>query len=387
MNVKYRGRTRQFRTVAFDAGRNELLLIDQRLLPHEFKIVRTRDFRESAQAITQMTVRGAGAIGATAAFGLAQGARAFRGARLTAFQRQVAHVYQTLKRARPTAVDPVTAMDQVRAAMTAGETVAEQQALALAAAEEFANEDVQHCAEIGRHGAKLIRSRMNVLTHCNAGWLAFVDIGSATAPLYAAQAQGKKFHVYCDETRPRSQGATLTAWELAQQNIPHHIIADSAAGHLMQRGRIDLVIVGSDRTLGRTGEVANKIGTYTKALLAHEHRIPFYVAIPLSTIDWTLKSGFDIPIEERHEHEVLGAWGIVQTAVGDRGPSAKSRRGKSGPQQARRAYVRVANPTSGALNPGFDVTPPGLITGIITPAGIFKPRELWANRGKLGWNG
>ena len=385
MNVKYQGRTRHFRTVSFDSAQNQVLLVEQRLLPHEFKIVGTRDFHETAGAIANMTVRGAGAIGATAAFGLAQGARAFRGLQLSAFRRHVAHVYQTLKSARPTAVDPVTAMDQVRTTMTAGQTVPEQQALALAAAEEFANEDVRHCADIGRHGARLIRNGMNVLTHCNAGWLAFVDIGSATAPLYAAQNLGRKFHVYCDETRPRSQGATLTAWELAQQNIAHHIIADSAAGHLMQRGRIDLVLVGSDRTLGRTGEVANKIGTYTKALLAREHRIPFYVAIPLSTIDWKLKSGFAIPIEERHENEVLGAWGVVTrpVEVRDRLSEPHGRRGASQPGQ--RCYVRVANPTSPALNPGFDVTPPELITGIITPAGLFKPRDLWANRRKLGW--
>jgi len=219
-----------------------------------------------------------------------------------------------------------------------------------------------------------------VLTHCNAGWLAFVDVGSATAPMYAAQAQGKKFHVCCDETRPRSQGATLTAWELAQQKISHQIIADSAAGHLMQRGKIDLVIVGSDRTLGRTGEVANKIGTYTKAVLAKRHGIPFYVAIPLSTIDWDMKSGFDIPIEERHESEVLGAWGIEESLES----KVKSLKSKRRPKPGRRVYVRLANPTSGALNPGFDVTPAELITGIITPAGIFKPRELWARRRELG---
>src|SRR5437868_159145 len=193
--------------------------------------------------------------------------------------------------------------------MRRGETVEEQQSLALAAAEEFSNEDARHCQEIGEHGAKLIRNGANILTHCNAGWLAFVDVGSATAPLYAAQAAGKKFHVYCDETRPRLQGATLTAWELAQQKISHQIIADSAAGHLMQRGKVDLVIVGSDRTLGRTGEVANKIGTYTKAVLAKRHGVPFYVAIPLSTIDWKLKAGTEIPIEERDQDEVLGAWG------------------------------------------------------------------------------
>jgi methylthioribose-1-phosphate isomerase len=258
----------------------------------------------------------------------------------------------------------------VRAAMRPGKTVAERQALALAAAEEFADEDVRHCEAIGRHGVKLIRAGMRILTHCNAGWLAFVDVGSATAPMYAAQAQGKKFHVFCDETRPRSQVATLTAWELDQQKISHQVIADNAAGHLMQRGEIDLVIVGSDRTLGRTGEVANKIGTYTKAVLAGRHGIPFYVAIPLSTIDWNLKSGFDIPIEERHESEVLGAWGTIAT-----------------PNSDRRVYIRVANPASGARNPGFDVTPPELITGIITPVGIFKPKELWLRRRELGFAG
>src|SRR5581483_7864189 len=150
-----------------------------------------------------------------------------------------------------------------------------------------------------------------VLTHCNAGWLAFVDIGSATAPMYAAQALSRTFHVYCDETRPRCQGAMLTAWELAQQGISHDVLADNAAGHLMQRGMIDLVIVGSDRTLGRTGEVANKIGTYTKSVLAHRHKIPFYVAIPLSTIDWEMRRGRDIPIEERSETETVGAWGRI----------------------------------------------------------------------------
>ena len=193
--------------------------------------------------------------------------------------------------------------------MRAGETVAEKQSLALAAAEEFANEDVRALRSHRPARREADPQRHEDSDHCNAGWLAFVDVGSATAPMYAAQAQGKKFHVFCDETRPRSQGATLTAWELAQQKISHQIIADNAAGHLMQRGEIDLVIVGSDRTLGRTGEVANKIGTYTKAVLAARHKIPFYVAIPLSTIDWKLKRGLDIPIEERHESEVLGAWG------------------------------------------------------------------------------
>lgn len=374
MNVTVRGRTRHFRTVSFDAAKNRVLLIEQRLLPHEFKVVGTRDFRATAVAIRDMVVRGAGAIGATAAYGLAQGARAFRGRDLGKFQAHVEAVFQTLAQARPTAVDPVNAMLDLRRAMSVGTTVAEQQTLALRAAERFADEDVAHCKAIGRHGAKLIRNGMRVLTHCNAGWLAFVDIGTATAPMYAAQATGRRFHVFCDETRPRSQGATLTAWELAQQGVPHQIIADNAAGFLMWRGEIDLVIVGSDRTLGRTGEVANKIGTYTKAVLAKRHGIPFYVAIPLSTIDWQMRSGRDIPIEERSESEVLGAWGIVQ------GPKSKVQSLKSG----ERAFVRVANPTSRARNPGFDVTPPELITGIITPEGIFKPGELWRHRAKLG---
>ncbi len=370
MNVTIRGRTQHYRTVSFDAEKNCVHLIEQRLLPHEFKIVAAKNFRETARAIADMVVRGAGAIGATAAYGLAQGARAFRGNDPKRFAAHLEIVRRTLAGARPTAVDPVNAMRQVLAEMARGETVAEKQALALAAAEEFADKNVRHCEAIGRHGAKLIRHGMKILTHCNAGWLAFVDVGTATAPLYAAQGLGKRFHVFCDETRPRSQGATLTAWELAQQKIPHHIIADNAAGHFMQRGEIDLVIVGSDRVLGRTGEVANKIGTYTKAVLAARHQIPFYVAIPLSTIDWRLKRGFGIPIEERHEDEVLGAWGVEQ---------------KTKAESGKRKYVRVANPTSGARNPGFDVTPAELITGIITPAGIFKPRELWRHRRDLGY--
>jgi methylthioribose-1-phosphate isomerase len=392
MRVKVNGRSGHYRTVSFDAGKNEVLLIEQRLLPHEFKVVAMRDYKETARAIKDMIVRGAGAIGATAAYGLAQGALAFRGKDGAKFQRHVEEVYQVLKDARPTAVDPVNAMKQVMGAMELPfgraaksqekASVEEMQALALAAAEEFAQEDVRHCQAIGGHGERLIKNGMRVLTHCNAGWLAFVDIGSATAPMYAAQAAGKKFHVFCDETRPRCQGATLTAWELAQQGISHQVIADNAAGHLMQRGMIDLVIVGSDRTLGRTGEVANKIGTYTKAVLAARHKIPFYVAIPLSTIDWNMKSGRDIPIEEREEAEVLGAFGVVVRS--EQTAARRSAVSKAPPQTGgSRTYVRIANPSSRALNPGFDVTPAELITGIITPAGIFKPGELWSRRQQL----
>jgi methylthioribose-1-phosphate isomerase len=364
MNVTWRGRTQAYRTVTFVPERNAVKLIEQRLLPHEFRLVEMTDYRATAEAIRTMVVRGAGAIGATAAYGLAQGAREFRAGSLTRFEKHVDQVQDTLASARPTAVDPVNAMVEVRRRMSQGTTVAERQELALAAAEQFAAEDVAHCTELGRHGARLITEGMRVLTHCNAGWLAFVDVGTATAPLYAAQAEGRQFHVFCDETRPRCQGASLTAWELAQQGISHEVIADNAAGHLMQRGEIDLVIVGSDRVLGRTGEVANKIGTYTKAVLAKHHRIPFYVAIPLSTIDWDLTVGSLIPIEERSPDEVLGAWGVDE--------------------RGRRTRIQIANSTSGARNPGFDVTPAALITGIITPVGIFKPSELWRRRKLLG---
>jgi len=383
MQVNIDGRPTHVRTVTFDSGRNSVRLIDQRLLPHRFSILTTSSFRETAAAIRDMVVRGAGAIGATAAYGLAQGLLAFSRGSLGQFAVHSRRVFGVLKSARPTAVDPVNAMRQVLTVAQAGRTVAEKQALALAAAEEFAEENVSDCRAIGRHGARLIRDGMTVLTHCNAGWLAFVDIGSATAPLYAAQEQRRRFHVFCDETRPRCQGATLTAWELAQQKVPHRIIADNAAGHLMQRGKINLVIVGSDRVLGRTGEVANKIGTYTKAVLAWRHNIPFYVAIPSSTIDWELESGLEIPIEERDEAEVLGAWGTGKTAaVMAPRSGCKRSAGSECP-----VYVRIANPGSSALNPGFDVTPAELITGIITPRGIFKPRELWRRRRELGWKG
>lgn len=363
MHIRLRGRSVDVRTVTYTPARNTVHLIEQRLLPHQFKIVDLRDYVSTARAITDMVVRGAGAIGATAAFGLAQGSCAFAGTGLAGFRKHVDRVYRTLAAARPTAVDPVNAMKQVLDQMKRGKTVAEQKHISVAAAQAFADEDVDHCASIGEIGGPLIQEGMNVLTHCNAGWLAFVDIGSATAPLYHAHAQGRRFHVYCDETRPRCQGASLTAWELSNEGISHSVIADNAAGFLFSRDEIDFVIVGSDRVLGRTGEVANKIGTYTKAVLARRHGVPFYVAIPLSTIDWDLKAGTEIEIEQRAPEEVLGAWG--QTAAG------------------KREYVRIANPQSTAFNPGFDVTPPELITGIITPLGIFKPSELWKNRHRL----
>jgi methylthioribose-1-phosphate isomerase len=360
MNVMARGKVRHFRTVEFDPAGNTVVLIEQRLLPHRFHRVRTRTHRETASAIRDMVVRGAGAIGATAAYGLAQGARDFRGNGLRAFARHLDEVQTILAGARPTAVDPVNALSEVRKILSKGRTVAEQQDLALEAAERFADRNVEECRAIGQVGAHLIRDGMTVLTHCNAGWLAFVDIGTATAPMYQAQAEGRDFLVLCDETRPRCQGATLTAWELAQQGVRHAVIADNAAGALMQQGRVDLVIVGTDRVLGRTGHVVNKIGTYTKAVLAHRHGVPFYVAAPWSTLDWTTRDWQAIPIEERSQDEVTGAWGV--------GLGGRSR------------HIRIANPGSPALNPGFDVTPPELITGIITPTGIVRPSDMVRTR-------
>ncbi len=366
MNVSIGSKTRPYRTVSFNDRLNEVELIEQRLLPHQFKTVKTGTYRATARAITDMVVRGAGAIGATAAYGFAQGINAFRGSNLRKFEVHLEMVFQVLKNARPTAVDPLNALNQIRKQLPQGATVVAQQAKAIELAQAFAEENVRDCIGIGVVGAGLIRSGCRVLTHCNAGWLAFVDIGSVTAPIYAAHRAGTKFHVFCSETRPRSQGSTLTAWELEQEGVSHEIISDNAAGYLMQQGEVDLVIVGSDRTLGRTGEVANKIGTYTRAVLAHRHKIPFYVAIPLSTIDWDLENGAKIPIEERDENEVLGAWGVDP-------------RGK-------RTFVRVGNPTSHARNPGFDVTPAELITGIITPQGIYRPKELWKHRRRLGFD-
>ena len=355
--------TRHGPTVAFDPKKNQVLLIDQRLLPHRFEVFRSEDYRTTARAIRDMVVRGAGAIAATAAYGLVQGIQAYRGRSLQGLFRHIDRVFQTLREARPTAVDPVNAMVRIRNRIQTCQSVEEVRQRALEEADRFAREQVEEARAIGRHGATLIRDGMRILTHCNAGRLGFVDIGSALAPIYEAWRQGKQFTVFVDETRPRSQGAKLTAWELAQAGIPHFVIADNAAGYFMARGEIDLVIVGADRVVGRTGDIANKIGTYTKAVLAARHKIPFYVAIPLSTLDWELESGMQIPIEERSPDEVLYAWGTTQRKTFER--------------------VRVANPTSPARNPAFDVTPAELISGIITCHGIFRPTDLWSHRSTL----
>lgn len=360
------------RAVSFDATTNRVCLLDQRQLPHRRAWVHTPDYRATARAICDMVVRGAPAIAAAAAYGLAQGIRAFRGRDLGKFGAHVRRVHRALLAARPTAVDPARAMEEVLAAIRAGHTVEERKALALAAAEEFAHRSAAECRALGEQGLPLIRQGISVLTHCNAGRLACVEYGTATAPLYLAHARGRSFHVFCTETRPRSQGATLTAWELAQAGIAHTLIADTAAGLLIQQGRVDLVLVGSDRVLGRTGHVTNKIGTYNLAVLAHRHGVPFYVAIPLSTLDWELRSPRQIPIEERDPWEVRCARGLPLTGSG-RGTTQEP------------ITIQVANRTTPVWNPAFDITPPDLVTGIITPVGIFKPTELWSHRECLGY--
>ena len=364
MRVRVNNQDEHFRTVSYDIERNQVILIDQRKLPHTFCQLRTDNYQQTADAISNMTVRGAGAIGATAAFGFAQGIRmAPMESSCSTFIQYIENVFNALGQARPTAVDPMNALKWMRNEMRAFLKSGSKNGLndfILNLAKKFADDDVAHCEQIGEYGAPLIKEGMNLLTHCNAGWLAFVDVGSATAPIYRAWDHGVRFHVFCDETRPRLQGASLTAWELFNNGIDHSIIPDNAAGHLMQLEKIDMVIVGSDRVVARTGDVANKIGTLTKAVLANQFQIPFYVAIPLSTLDWDLSSGTEIPIERRDESEVTRISGMDSNG--------------------HEHCITIANPGSKALNYGFDVTPSELISGIITPKGIFKPYELWENK-------
>ena len=365
-----------FRTIWLNPANEQVVqLIDQRFLPHRFVIEDVSTVAQMATAIREMHVRGAGLIGATAGYGMylatieAAGSRAVAG-----FDRHVTDAAAQLKATRPTAVNLAWAVErqltsiakgksEVRAAQALDwrKTVQRKVALALATAKEIAAEDEEHCRMIGQHGLDLIEQvarrkngkPVNVLTHCNAGWLAFVDYGSALAPVYAAHDRGLSVHVWVDETRPRSQGSKLTAWELGQHGVPHTIIADSAGGHLMQRGSVDLVIVGSDRTTC-TGDVANKIGTYLKALAAQDNRIPFYVALPSSSFDWTIRDGSEIPIEERGAEEVKRA---------------------DGWRDGQMLEVSVAPENSPAANYGFDVTPRRLVTGLITERGVCKADE------------
>ncbi len=343
-----------YRTI-WPEGGGTVAIIDQTRLPHDFAVVHLTSLDEAAHAIRAMLVRGAPLIGAAAAYGVALALRS------DSSDRGLERACAILLATRPTAVNLRWALERMRGLL---EPLPESQRVDAAEAEAaaIADEDVEINRAIGLHGAALIRAKaerktpgepVNVLTHCNAGWLATVDWGTALAPVYAAFEQGIPLHVWVDETRPRNQGASLTAWELKHHGVPHTVIADNVGGHLMQHGKVDLCIVGTDRTTA-TGDVCNKIGTYLKALAAHDNGVPFYVGLPSPTIDWTIADGVrEIPIEERDGREVSELTG--RTADG------------------RIETVRVTPDGSPVANYAFDVTPARLVTGLITERGVCAP--------------
>ena len=354
---------KHFRTIWLKPDDQSVVqLIDQRFLPHDFVIEEVRSVEQMATAIRDMHVRGAGLIGASGGYGMYLAAlQAGACPAVAGFDEHMGRTAAQLKATRPTAVNLSWAIERQLHNVALAKGLDEKIALALRTAELIADEDAEHCRIIGQHGSKLIREvargktgPVNVLTHCNAGWLAFVDYGSATAPIYAAHDNRLPLHVWVTETRPRSQGSKLTAWELGQHGVPHTVIADSAAGHLMQRGEVDLVIVGSDRTT-YTGDVANKIGTYLEALAAKANNVPFYVALPSSSIDWKMRDGLkEIPIEQRNADEVKRADGWFN---------------------GQHVVVQISPDESPAANYGFDVTPGHLVTGLITERGVCEANE------------
>lgn len=343
-----------YRSIWLDDDGWSVRIIDQTKLPWSLTILTMTTADEMAEAIKTMRVRGAPLIGASAAYGLCLALRA--DASTEAMERDAAMLAAT----RPTAVNLKWAIDRMLARLR-NTRVEDRVATAYQEAAAIADEDVAQNEAIGRHGVELIRAavkpgkRINVLTHCNAGWIATVDWGTALAPIYMAHNEGIDIHVWVDETRPRNQGASLTAWELGSHGVPHTVIADNAGGHLMQHGDVDLVIVGTDRVT-RGGDVANKIGTYLKALAARDNGVPFWVALPSTTIDWTITDGVtEIPIEERSAAEVTLMTG--QTADGGL------------------ATIQVTPNGSAAANPAFDVTPARLVTGVITERGRAEASE------------
>jgi methylthioribose-1-phosphate isomerase len=337
-----------FRTIWPAADSVEI--IDQTRLPHEFVTLRLNTMRDAERAIRDMQVRGAPLIGVTAAYGVALSMKDH------ASDAALAASCDVLLAARPTAVNLRWGVERMRAFL-APLPESERAEAAWQEAARIADEDVQICSSLGEHGSEIIKAihrkkggTVNILTHCNAGWLATVDWGTALAPIYKALDAGIPLHVWVDETRPRNQGASLTAWELGQHGVPHTVIVDNAGGHLMQHGMVDMAIVGCDRVTAR-GDVCNKIGTYLKALAAYDNGVPFYVALPTPTIDWTLQDGVkEIPIEERAEEEVTHIAGLC------------------GDGQVR--SVQVTPQGSHAANYGFDVTPARLVTGLITERGV-----------------
>lgn len=351
---------KHFRTIWLkDADNKMIQIIDQRYLPHKFVIEDLKTIDDFAIAIKDMHVRGAGLIGATAGYGMYVAALE---APENSFDSYVLAVAEKLKATRPTAVNLAWAVQKQLEAMKSGTSVADKIDIAFKTAAEIADSDAEYCRRIGEHGLKIIEEisrrkggkTVNILTHCNAGWLAFVDYGSATAPIYAAYDKGIDVHVWVDETRPRNQGASLTAWELGQHQVPHTVIPDNVGGHLMQHGMVDMVIVGSDRTT-YTGDVANKVGTYLKALAAKDNNVPFYVALPSSTIDWEMEDGVkEIPIEERGDDEVKYIEGLCDGEI---------------------KRVLLTPESSRATNYAFDVTPARLITGLILERGVCEPNK------------
>jgi methylthioribose-1-phosphate isomerase len=344
-----------YRTIWLGDDRASVCVIDQTRLPHRFEVVRWRGVEAAAAGIRTMVVRGAPLIGAAAAYGMALAMQE------DSRDENLRLAYDTLLRTRPTAVNLRWALDLMRQALLPCKS-SERTGVAYALAGRIADDDVQNCSAIGDCGQRLIEQAwekvsgsrpVNILTHCNAGWLATVDWGTALAPVYKAFNAGISLHVWVDETRPRNQGASLTAWELGHHGVPHTVIADNAGGHLMQHGLVDLCIVGSDRTTAR-GDVANKIGTYLKALAARDNSVPFYVALPLSTIDWTIENGVrDIPIEKRAPEELTHVSG--ESDDGDV------------------RTVRITPKASPAANYAFDVTPRQLVSALITEHGVFRP--------------
>ena len=346
---------RHYRTIWSTADDQAVEVIDQTKLPHRFETLRLSTMGEAAHAIRSMIVRGAPLIGATAAYGLALALRD------DASDEALDRAHDVLLATRPTAVNLRWALKRICDAIRNRPRETRAQA-AWREAAAICDEDVEICRRIGEHGLTLLRDAaakkpgqtVKVLTHCNAGWLACVDWGTALAPIYMAHDEGIPLHVWVDETRPRNQGASLTAFELGSHGVPHAVVADNAGGHLMQAGRVDLVIVGTDRVT-RNGDVANKIGTYLKALAAKDNDVPFYVALPSTTIDWTLASGDLIPIVERSGAEV--------TQMTGRLPDGSV------------ATVEITPAGSPAVNPGFDVTPARLVTGFVTERGICAADE------------
>lgn len=347
---------KSFRSIWEKENNPEIIqIIDQRRLPHEFIIHEIRTYEQTAEVIKEMYVRGAPLIGVTAAYGIYLAAVNSTNNNI---ERNLNIAAEYLINTRPTAINLKWAVDSQLRILNYKEDIINIRKALLENARKIAEEDVTNCKKIGEYGAEILKKisrsknddTVNILTHCNAGWLATTDYGTATAPIYIANNMGIKLHVWVDETRPRNQGAKLTSWELNNEGISNTLIVDNAGGHLMQHGLVDIVIVGSDRTT-YTGDVANKIGTYLKALAAKDNNVPFYVALPSSTIDWTIENGFDIPIEERNGHEVQYVDGLYKGKV---------------------INVLIPHGDSNAANYAFDITPRHLVKGLITERGICK---------------